>query len=262
MSADSSCDKCGARLENGPDQCPTCGHIQDSFFYTSKTAAAVLAFFGGNFGLHRFYLRQWWGIFYLMFFWTYVPALVGFVEAFVFALRSQSVWNDKYNRGISAGTERGGILLILFVVGLIASIGILAAIALPAYQDYIIRSKMSEPLAALAEAKTGVADYVARGGRLPNDFGSLDIGMGQRPDSDIIASLSAHHGLQTNTVKLVANVDSCTWKGGSCDGTEYRSFHLVGTVNSDGSMTWACRPGDNDGANSMEIKYLPANCRK
>ncbi|HEX4524886.1 MAG TPA: pilin, partial [Casimicrobiaceae bacterium] len=46
----------------------------------------------------------------------------------------------------------------------VAIVGILAAIALPAYQDYIIRSKMSEGVAALAACKTSVSEYVSTHG--------------------------------------------------------------------------------------------------
>jgi type IV pilus assembly protein PilA len=49
----------------------------------------------------------------------------------------------------------------------VAIVGILAAIALPAYQDYVIRSKMSEGVAAIAACKTSVAEYVSTKGSVP-----------------------------------------------------------------------------------------------
>ncbi|MCB0689121.1 MAG: NINE protein [Saprospiraceae bacterium] len=65
----------------------------------NKNVAAILAFFGGAIGLHRFYLGQvGLGIIYALFFWTFIPAILGILDGIIFLTMDQHVFDAKYNR--------------------------------------------------------------------------------------------------------------------------------------------------------------------
>ncbi|MBS0368433.1 MAG: NINE protein [Proteobacteria bacterium] len=65
----------------------------------SKTTAALLALFLGGLGIHRFYLGKGIsGVLYIVFCWTLVPAIFGFIEGLNFLLMSEAVFNQRYNK--------------------------------------------------------------------------------------------------------------------------------------------------------------------
>ncbi len=72
----------------------------------NKNSAAVLAFFLGGVGVHKFYLGEiGWGIVYAVFFWTYIPSIAGFVEAVILLGMSEEAFNQKYNHRTLVGQQ-------------------------------------------------------------------------------------------------------------------------------------------------------------
>ncbi|RKS14306.1 NINE protein [Flavobacterium sp. 120] len=66
----------------------------------NKSTAAILAFFLGGIGVHRFYLGQGGlGILYLIFCWTFIPAIIAFVDFIIFLTMDEDKFNAKYNQG-------------------------------------------------------------------------------------------------------------------------------------------------------------------
>jgi type IV pilus assembly protein PilA len=142
-----------------------------------------------------------------------------------------------------AGRSRGFTLIELMIV--IAIVGILAAVALPAYQDYTVRAKMSEAMALLGEARTSVAEYYIINGRMPAN--ETQAGIRNNIDTDIVASVNFAGNRITVTVKDI---------GGDTATNNTVQFSLKRTAA--GTPEWTCKPG---ASNPISTKYLPANCR-
>ncbi len=71
----------------------------------NKIVAALLAFFLGGFGIHKFYLGQTFkGIIYLIFFWTFIPAIIAFFEFIILLVMTDDDFNKRYNPGMFVPT--------------------------------------------------------------------------------------------------------------------------------------------------------------
>jgi type IV pilus assembly protein PilA len=163
---------------------------------------------------------------------------------------------------IQKKAQKGFTLIELMIV--IAIVGILAAIALPAYQDYIVRSKMSEAMVALAEAKTSVTEYVAATGTIPASGETSKFGINQEGrGGDILKAVAVGADPDTDTVYVIANVYNSVWEGGEKDPDAVSNFQLVGVkASASADMTWTCVSGALAAqAAPVDVKYLPASCR-
>lgn len=233
------CSECGVEIVGEAPQCRNCGAVRSDFVYKSRVAAAALAFFTGLFGMHRFYLGQWWGVLYLLFFWTYIPALVAFVEGIVILSTSQKDWNDKYNKGLSLGIEKGGVVIVVPLIFLtIFSIGTLAAIALPAYQDYTRRSQILESHQLAEQLKPLVEDYLQQHQEWPERYSQLAAG-------DIVIPEMVE-SVQINTGAIIV------WPASSIGVDGYMMYSPLRYGE---GVKWRCTES------TVEPKYLPGACR-
>jgi TM2 domain-containing membrane protein YozV len=98
---ESYCRDCGSVIHARAEICPKCGVRQKMTPVAggrNRTSAAIFALFLGGLGVHKFYLGQpGLGIVYLLFFWTFVPAIVGLIEAIVYLSMSDAAFSAKYN---------------------------------------------------------------------------------------------------------------------------------------------------------------------
>jgi TM2 domain-containing membrane protein YozV len=95
------CESCGVIIFKEAEICPKCGVRQSKFKKSSssksKLAAGLLALFLGGIGVHKFYLGQsGMGILYLCFCWTFIPALIGFIEGIIYLTMSDEDFAEKY----------------------------------------------------------------------------------------------------------------------------------------------------------------------
>ena len=140
--------------------------------------------------------------------------------------------------------QQGFTLIELMIV--VAIIGILAAIAIPAYQDYTIRAQVSEGLNLAGGAKAAVTEYT-------QDRGAF-------PDSNPLAGISAAteiKGKYVASVQVGTNgVVTVKYGAGAHSLINTKTIQLAPTTNA-GSVEWACTSASGSIAN----KHLPAACR-
>lgn len=96
------CRGCGQALHQSAPLCPHCGAAQSAENSAlsprkNKIVAALLAFFLGGFGVHKFYLGEvGLGLLYLFFCWTFIPAVIAMIEGIVYLATSDRRFTQKY----------------------------------------------------------------------------------------------------------------------------------------------------------------------
>jgi len=142
--------------------------------------------------------------------------------------------------------QKGFTLIELMIV--VAIIAILAAIAIPAYQNYLIRSQVSEGMVLTSGARTAVSEFYSNTGHYPLNNESAGL-----PTN--AASIS---GKYVSGVTIASGLITAKFGGQANQAIQSQTFILSPSSNG-GSMTWSCNSSANPG--TVDNKYLPSSCR-
>ncbi len=137
--------------------------------------------------------------------------------------------------------QRGFTLIELMVV--VACIGILSSIAIPAYQDYTIRAQIAEDLSLLAGAKAALTEHFVMSGDWPKNNDKA----GLADKHDIIGKYTEHISVKDNVIEIKFGYDAHK--------AIFNKKLTFTAIDQFGSVAWRCESA------TIKDNYLPSTCR-
>jgi type IV pilus assembly protein PilA len=145
--------------------------------------------------------------------------------------------------------QKGFTLIELMIV--VAIIAILAAIAISQYQDYVIRSQVSEGSSLADGTKTALAEFYNNTGRFPTD----NLSAGLAAPTEIVGNYVNDLNVATGKILVTFSATSPQKANAAIDG----SILQFSPITHGGSISWTC--GDGGGTPTIDAKWLPSVCR-